>query len=1540
MAEKRLNKNLVGGLTIVGMLLAVSVVAVATMNVARKDPQLLATRAAEFEKRGEFKNAIDQFRRAFNVNKEAKYLVDASRCAYSFGELRDAIALLNMAQAQSPDDPDVLNALLERYWELRKAGLQQWDVVLKQADALLAKQPDNLLALASKSEALEANAHKDPLNLQKSEEILAKAMQINPTDYRVALIHGMRILNKGIQEARDVNARGKRDEADKILAETRKKALALFKPAVDANPGDADLATTLAQLLVDNDQRDDGRAVLEKAVASDPTDPDLRFSLAKFHQLEAERLRTEKAPTAAVDAEISAALESINKAIELDPTLYRGFATRAQINRMKWEQSGRWDKERLACEKEMLESFISGLRDTVGTRTVRAVLAERDRSRTVVEAFDLAMAFYGAAADAAEKAQSIEYAKRFYSDAKTQFPESFIVPLMEGHVAVLENDTQTAIKAFRTADEKLADGGGAYSRMAKEQLARLYLETQETGLSMKYTDAAIQMYLTQNVAPPKWLWLNKSQLLLSLDKGQEALDVLETTKRQWGEEPDWLALHARALTLLGRNEEAKKNLQIAAKSDTRFKVEQARVLATEKDYAGSEAILREILNEEPANIAALRLIVQVMMANNRNKEASAYMEELAGKVAAEKPKSIINAFKVLLQTDNKDEREAKLLEIIGQISDPAQRAMEHINYWMTRGNYANAANYADELEKVRGANDLDTCQVQFELAIQLKQLDKAEKYATKLGELNADKVGGARYRGQLLFAKGELDKALSEYRIAERELPTDSGLKVQIAQALLSFAEPRYDDALEVLNKALEFDPRDFYANKLTYIVYEDMNRKMEGIKYLEMAAKLNPRDPFIVERQKLLEEENDPKKGIAWREPKRQEDPFDVENLLRLAELYNRVDEYDKANECLQKSLELEPDNRAVGHIAAAIFAERKKLEEGEQFLRKYAELREGSNKVGALLLLGRFLDRLEAFDKGGEAISQADAMVDGVTDVDEKRKRRLKLAAAFEVGEHLNRAGKTEEMVSAYQRALQWSDNDPATDQQIHLNVLRGLLTLKKMPEFDKTMAEYAKAYPNDARAMKLQAEQYMILNKADEARESLIRVLSLAPNDAWALFMRGRIAIDQQRFNDAKEDLLKAKAAAPKAFHFGHRVELARVYEFLEQYNLAEAEMREIFKDSGGDEGTALQILRLLINTNQLPKAQEFVNEQIAKDPRIPFWPYQLGRILLEQKEYSAAVTSLKRALELTEGKNPSVLADYLNAMTKANRAKEAIQAYEATKPELRTPQVMATVGEAYLKGNQKPKAIDVYGQAMLTGSLRSVEELSFAVSQAVAQLGFDDGMNVLRQAIKIATDKKNTDAVQQLEVSLARAFAQTDDVSKLQEARNLVDKLMGTLAKDSRLYVECQLITARLEEAYGDFEKAAKTYIGILDHEPNLPAVLNNLAYLLADRLNRAKEAVPYAERARTNAGLNPNVFDTLGWVYFLDGQTQKAETALQESLRLDPQNNAAMFHLGRLFAAAGRKAEAQRMYERCIETSRKGQPSEYEKKAEAAMRELK
>ncbi len=121
MAKQKLNKTLIGGLTVVAAIVAVLSVAIVTMQQAKKDPTELAAKAKAAEDSREFNRVRPAS--CITVNKEGKYLVDAARVTYAAGELTGAIQLLNLAASQDPRNVAVLTAILERYWELVDGGL-------------------------------------------------------------------------------------------------------------------------------------------------------------------------------------------------------------------------------------------------------------------------------------------------------------------------------------------------------------------------------------------------------------------------------------------------------------------------------------------------------------------------------------------------------------------------------------------------------------------------------------------------------------------------------------------------------------------------------------------------------------------------------------------------------------------------------------------------------------------------------------------------------------------------------------------------------------------------------------------------------------------------------------------------------------------------------------------------------------------------------------------------------------------------------------------------------------------------------------------------------------------------------------------------------------------------------------------------------------------------------------------------------------------------------------------------------------------------
>ena len=116
---------------------------------------------------------------------------------------------------------------------------------------------------------------------------------------------------------------------------------------------------------------------------------------------------------------------------------------------------------------------------------------------------------------------------------------------------------------------------------------------------------------------------------------------------------------------------------------------------------------------------------------------------------------------------------------------------------------------------------------------------------------------------------------------------------------------------------------------------------------------------------------------------------------------------------------------------------------------------------------------------------------------------------------------------------------------------------------------------------------------------------------------------------------------------------------------------------------------------------------------------------------------------------------------------------------------------------------------------------------------------------------------------------------------------------------------------LDEQQGRYEQAAEGYQRLLKRAPNDVMSLNNVAYLLATRLNRPKDALEPAERAQRLAPRMGSIVDTVAWVRHLTGDNQKAVVLIEEALKLDTQDAELRVHAATIYAALGNAAAAEK-----------------------------
>ncbi len=129
----------------------------------------------------------------------------------------------------------------------------------------------------------------------------------------------------------------------------------------------------------------------------------------------------------------------------------------------------------------------------------------------------------------------------------------------------------------------------------------------------------------------------------------------------------------------------------------------------------------------------------------------------------------------------------------------------------------------------------------------------------------------------------------------------------------------------------------------------------------------------------------------------------------------------------------------------------------------------------------------------------------------------------------------------------------------------------------------------------------------------------------------------------------------------------------------------------------------------------------------------------------------------------------------------------------------------------------------------------------------------------------------------------------------------------------------LLLADISHRAGFPDKAIKNWKRELEIQPGNLICLNNLAWELGVRQGRLREAAIYHEALRKQAFADPRIYDTLGWLSALMGNTQEAEEFLRRALTLTPDQPSVLYRLARVRLLAGDSQAARSVLEAAFAT---------------------
>jgi tetratricopeptide (TPR) repeat protein len=111
--------------------------------------------------------------------------------------------------------------------------------------------------------------------------------------------------------------------------------------------------------------------------------------------------------------------------------------------------------------------------------------------------------------------------------------------------------------------------------------------------------------------------------------------------------------------------------------------------------------------------------------------------------------------------------------------------------------------------------------------------------------------------------------------------------------------------------------------------------------------------------------------------------------------------------------------------------------------------------------------------------------------------------------------------------------------------------------------------------------------------------------------------------------------------------------------------------------------------------------------------------------------------------------------------------------------------------------------------------------------------------------------------------------------------------------------------------GDAQGAIEAYREAMQMDEAAAAPRNNLALML-EQEGRLDEALTVAQAAYARADFDPQVMDTLGWLYLRTGLVDRAVALLERALSLAPEAADTRYHLAIAYRESGRTGEAREL----------------------------
>lgn len=1545
---QRLNKKLVVSLTITGMVITTGAAVVMLRSVLpKRDPAPMVEQAERARTAGDYATASRWYERAYvrarsaegGLGQANEYLIEAGELALAAGDARQAVKLWQKVVTDDSTNERAQQNIVDYLLEAVSLRQALWGDVQQEAEKLQQMNPKNPAALHALGLAKTNQREIRPENLKEGESLLVEAFDADKVHPRYAeslALHYDREnqQDKAVQVLDEMIANLPDDPKVQEEAWRRRGRFFLIKRNVQqqdlrqreaTRKGLADLPALREEIA-----KSDAEALrcLEEASRLGPENVENLLSVADYWAMKLPMATDEAQRKAQGEEFFSKAEERYRQVIELDPDGYEAYLRLARLQA---------DQRRQDYEKayKVLEARRArGIQRTgyLGARNKWLMAAVRSEMYRYGMLQAELSRMQGEQTAALREEITARLENLYNEQVADSGEEDANVLFMLGRLLILKGEIYDAIKAMERAERLVTEPVPEI----KQYLAQLYIQTGEIGPAQEALQVVLRAYPNNATgwANLAVLYGQTGQFEQSLQASTRALELdpdnrvaLITQVQVYKEQKNWDKVEELQKRLGSEQDSIADKLQRATIYRLRAGEGEERDI---RQLQEAERLLREVLDADPLNLVALRHLGIVLseipgrseelttVITDRRALAEQRLNDLATTAApAEKEKeqyrqiiATLDRLSVLADPDASEaDKLHRMEELIRRGEDPFVQAIELFRL------YAQLPDREpDAIAQLREAYRLKpdepgVIEAMFVTALRIKDWATAEELVRKATDMGLDRAGGSFYRGRLMMARADqanhLQEAVRLFREGLAEFPTYSQGHAWLGRALAELKQ--LDEAARAFEEALRLNQNNPLAAVALASLAAQRGDAEGKARYLSLCAKLAPNHPWVRAELQSEEDARDPKKGIVRREALRKTDPQDLSNLLRLADLYERVGNYEAAGSIYEECRRLAPQElRVVQHYAAMLRT--KQPPEPEVATRMLTDLvtqigTDGKPEPGPrqaavqLLLASHLAELLRAEGPNAPTLEDVDKAYTAAAGFAENSMICRDIAVHFLSTNRFDQAEEWARKAMAHARTAQALEEE----RLAHRVVVDAMLQMRDVTR-DEEMKKELEAYRtrfDDAFALLAQSDYHAGAGRLSQALEYITQYISRQPNEALGYLKRGDIYYRRSLWQDAMVDYRRVRSLQPKGFEYQHRLRLARCQEYRGADDLAIAELLSILEDDENQWSAVQELLRLYTKLKRFKPAEDLLLARLSKNPENAMLAGLLARLHLATGNWDQAYRYGVAAVRYS-GFNDGMIDNLFQACLQYQKYDDLIRLVNETLPteKRKEPYVVNRLAAAYAGRGGRSQALELYNQA-LDATLASMDHYASVVQGMRDQLGEEAAREVLEQRLAARPEERPARfalATLRREQDGGEAFVTT--------IRGLLDGVPADTpdAQQQRLFLMRALAVTLYQLKKHD--ESRKVYEEMLEVNPNHVIALNNLAYMLMDQLDDPKAALPYAQRASRLLPRDANVLDTLGWNLILLGRYDDGIAILRQAAGIDDSIPAIHYHVAEGFYRRG------------------------------------